>query len=66
MLSFMSDVTHLLSAIEAGEPSATERSADRLWAYARAWLRDALSGSWPARAFLCFSGAISPPMALEE
>jgi RNA polymerase sigma factor (TIGR02999 family) len=22
------------------------RSADRLWAYARAWLRDALSGTW--------------------
>ena len=25
MLSFMSDVTHILSAIEAGEPSGTEQ-----------------------------------------
>jgi len=44
----MSDVTRILSAIETGDPQAAEAlgistsTADRSWAYARAWLHAAL------------------------
>ena len=48
----MSDVTRILSAIEQGDPHAagqilgiTMRTADRLWAFARAWLHRELTDS---------------------
>ncbi len=44
----MSDLPRLLDRAQAGDPNAAEalnisaRTADRLWAYARSWLRQEL------------------------